>query len=434
MFFAKKLLFFQNFYPKTFTTPGAFSVLLVPGTYTIYMRGGGGAGGEDGGDNDNGTPSSGGAGGKGLLTSQNITISVATIVTGSVGSGGLTFSNGGNGGAGGTYTAIGAASGGGAGGGGGQPSYVNVNGTYYFAQGGGGGGGAGGNGVHHQARFETGSGGGGGGGYYRARNTKWQTNAAKQVYFIQNGNTFFLTLTPEASDHQNSNITIPSGSVIQKGSTFQVQHADGPIFTLTVKSMTSTSMTLHGSHNQNQPNNQNTYDYGDLLIENVLTTTSAPFTIDNVAGEAGSDASGYWADGVDGTVGNTIEFPSLMSGDSGAGGAWDSGDYQNGASGAAGGGAGGASGGGGPQNTDYARGGGGGGGAGGSDDAGGGAAGISYGGADSPNSGQPASNAHTTPTSTTSENATVGITGNYGTGGTTDTNGTGGFVVIKKLS
>ena len=48
MFFAKKLLFFQNFYPKTYTSAGTFTTVLTPGTYTFIIRGAGGAGGRGG--------------------------------------------------------------------------------------------------------------------------------------------------------------------------------------------------------------------------------------------------------------------------------------------------------------------------------------------------------------------------------------------------
>ena len=166
MLFAKKLLCFQNFYPKLFTTGGWYYIVLEPGAYRITGRGGGGCGG-DSCAAISGTPAEGGAGAPGGTFDQQITVTDFTVASIYVGQGGVHNLNGGNGGGGGAPYATGYnASAGGAGGGGGQPSFVIVNNTKLIATGGGGGGGGGGNNIHGQGRYEPGSGGGGGGGYY----------------------------------------------------------------------------------------------------------------------------------------------------------------------------------------------------------------------------------------------------------------------------
>ena len=48
MLLAKKLLAFQNYYPKVFSTPGTHVALLTPGIYDIVLAGAGGAGGTRG--------------------------------------------------------------------------------------------------------------------------------------------------------------------------------------------------------------------------------------------------------------------------------------------------------------------------------------------------------------------------------------------------
>ncbi|MBQ9540581.1 MAG: hypothetical protein IJU89_04125, partial [Alphaproteobacteria bacterium] len=107
------------------TQPGVSTVKLYPGKYLFTMCGGGGAGGtistaaRSGGN--------GGAGAHGELTSETVILTRTTIVTINVGTGGLTYANGGNGGysdgssVGGSYSSnyIG-----GFGGGGGMPTYI----------------------------------------------------------------------------------------------------------------------------------------------------------------------------------------------------------------------------------------------------------------------------------------------------------------------
>lgn len=127
------------------------------------------------------------------------------------------------------------------------------------------------------------------------------------------------------------------------------------------------------------------------------------------------------AAGTPGVQGNITDFPGVYSGAGGSG---------NGTSGYAGASGGGASGGGagrGSGSYSSARGGGGGAGAGGCLDAGGGAGGTGYA------SGAAGYNHHTTPTDTTAENATYGVSGNYGTGGGPNAAGTNGFVFIRRI-
>lgn len=164
MLFSKKLLYFQNFYPKIFTTPGVVqSVILAPGVYEFILRGGGGSGGTTGPTVHSGPGGDGGAGTTSPLVIETVTISRAVTAEVYVGEGGRTYAQGGNGGAGG-----GGAGGGGAGGGSGGPSAIsfpNDTNTGYIkfysgaGAGGGGGGCAGGYG-----REAPGGGGGGGGG------------------------------------------------------------------------------------------------------------------------------------------------------------------------------------------------------------------------------------------------------------------------------
>lgn len=138
----------------------------------------------------------------------------------------------------------------------------------------------------------------------------------------------------------------------------------------------------------------------------------------SVPGKQGAPALNN-VSGVNGTAGNTADYPSLRSG----GGA--PGYSADGSSGASGGGASGGSGGT-TGNNQTASSGGGGAGAGGSDKAGGGGATAGA------RPGSAASNHFTTPVDTTAENAEYGIIGNYGMGGTSATAGKDGFVLITR--
>lgn len=165
MFFSKKLLYYQNLFPKVFTTPGTFTTMLPPGIYEVRGRAGGGSGGDNGGDSYYTSGGAGGAGAQGGVFAVGLNLSKATNITVYVGAGGLVYSQGGNGGGATTQSGPQDAKGkGGKGGGGGLPSYIIVNSSVYCAQGGGGGGGGGGAG--HEGRFPFGAGGGAGGGYY----------------------------------------------------------------------------------------------------------------------------------------------------------------------------------------------------------------------------------------------------------------------------
>ena len=168
MLFAKKLLYFQNQFPKLYTTPGTYTAVLPAGTYTIVVRGGGGCGGNNGQQiHPNVLPGYGGAGAPGTIQSTNVTLGRTTLVNLVVGSGGVTSASGGNGG---VSVANDNGAVGGSGGGGGHASYVSFqrDGVAYVSsligQGGAGGGGGGGGG--HLGRYSDGGGGGAGGGSY----------------------------------------------------------------------------------------------------------------------------------------------------------------------------------------------------------------------------------------------------------------------------
>lgn len=146
------------------------SISLPAGQYQFIMRGGGGAGGQTGGNYGDSVGGVGGCGGCGKLVVQDVTVYSGgrhyNIV---IGTGGLTYSNGGNGGfrgAGGVNASPYA----GSGGGGGMPSYVwwtNNGNDYFYAANGGGGGGGGGGAATNNRRYDAGGAGGGGGGFYK---------------------------------------------------------------------------------------------------------------------------------------------------------------------------------------------------------------------------------------------------------------------------
>lgn len=167
MFFAKKLLYYQNQFPKIFTTPGTYQIVLPAGTYQVVARGAGGSGGNTararavaGGV--------GGAGAPGQLKDYTVSFNTATLLSVYVGEGGKLYDQGGNGGAAGYQWSESDL---GHGGGGGMPSYLKRSNGECFAgaQGGGGGGGGGGN--TNQGRYSGGGGGGGGGGFYYLEST-----------------------------------------------------------------------------------------------------------------------------------------------------------------------------------------------------------------------------------------------------------------------
>lgn len=146
-----------------------------------------------------------------------------------------------------------------------------------------------------------------------------------------------------------------------------------------------------------------------------------------VAGKNGVNGNGY-RDPINGTTGNTTDFPSVYSGRGHNGRDWETASVDYWSSYVYGGGASGGAGGGSNWNTDYSTGGAAGGGAGGDDDASGG------GGGDGWLPGENGYNYHTTPTNTLAENQSYGVNANYGIGGATNTNGTSGFVLIRRVA
>lgn len=150
------------------------------GTYQFVIRGAGGAGGEthnQDGEHNYGAHGIGGAGAKGDLRAETITLNSSKTLFLGIGTGGLTFANGGNGGASGTRgdrdnngvtggASVGA-------GGGGHASYILLDGVLHIAQGGGGGGAGGQRGIG--GRYAGGSGAGGGGGYYEMNSNGEET-------------------------------------------------------------------------------------------------------------------------------------------------------------------------------------------------------------------------------------------------------------------
>lgn len=166
MLLSKKLLFYQNQFPKEYFVPGEYTTYLMPGRYFVVTRAGGGAGGASGVEGG-----AGGAGGKGNVFAKIFDINDIGTAKVIVGDKGLVFSEGGNGGdhgSGGTKPA-------GSGGGGGHGSYVGTKNLYCLANGGGGGGGGGG-GHTNYARYGGGSPGAGGGGYYKMNEDGTETN------------------------------------------------------------------------------------------------------------------------------------------------------------------------------------------------------------------------------------------------------------------
>ncbi len=162
MFFAKKLLFFQNQFPKLFTTSGY--AILPPGTYQIVVRGSGGSGGSTGQTVDASSPGgSGGAGGKGEIAATTVTLTDTLQAYINIGAAGVVKSQGGNGG---SSVANNSGAVGGAGGGGGHACWITIPEISFMfaAQGGGGGGGGAGGGSY--GRYADGGASGAGGGFY----------------------------------------------------------------------------------------------------------------------------------------------------------------------------------------------------------------------------------------------------------------------------
>jgi len=185
MLLSKKLLTFQNFYPKLYTNAGnEISILLTAGKYDVIMRGAGGAGGDSG---ENGFDSAGvgGCGASGELAVFNIDITEATYVRAYIGKAGLTYAEGGNGGAGGPSNQRVGGNGGGAG----DPTilWIPNASTYdtYFAAGGAGGGGGGACGGGPGRRANGGGGGAGGGTSHYAGGTSITSEIAANIIYTQ---------------------------------------------------------------------------------------------------------------------------------------------------------------------------------------------------------------------------------------------------------
>lgn len=162
MFFAKKLLFSQNQFPKLLTTSGY--AILPPGTYQIVVRGSGGSGGSTGQTVDERWPGgSGGAGGKGEIAATTVTLTDTLAAYIHIGDAGVVKSQGGNGG---SSVANDNGAVGGAGGGGGHACWITIPeiSLMFAAQGGGGGGGGGGGASY--GRYSDGGASGAGGGFY----------------------------------------------------------------------------------------------------------------------------------------------------------------------------------------------------------------------------------------------------------------------------
>lgn len=156
------------------------------------------------------------------------------------------------------------------------------------------------------------------------------------------------------------------------------------------------------------------------VTEDELTVVT--YSVESVPGKNGANGAGGF-DPVNGTAGNTTDFPNIRAGRGHNGYDWENTwrDYYSAyvyGGGASGGGGGGAN-----WNTDYSTAGGGGGGAGGSTDASGGAGGNSW------RPGETASNFHTTPTPTIDYLGNK-VTSGGGVGGIAGMDGTDGWVYL----
>lgn len=429
MLLSKKLLFYQNLFPKEFYTPGHYQTYMIPGTYYVITRSAGGAGGENG-ANGSWSGGVGGAGGYGEITSQIITVKDFVVADVYVGAGGKLRANGGNGGAGGSPAGSGHS--GGNGGGGGEPSYVVINSYLVSAEAGGGGGGGGGC-AGGPGRRSGGGAGGGGGGYYELGTPTSNTLRAVKIYWhfsTENGQ-IMSDVSTEPRDSGESYVEIPENEELYVGKSFSRTKTTTDFITFT----TVTTATVKEIKNDGNVVFDCSY-YEDLAnlelkkdleVEDLLTVQGS-FAIIPIAGKTGGTGASYYQYGSAGQNGRTTDGGNLITAGRGGGGS----HYQTGAGGAGGAGFG-ASGGGGNAGDannhthESGKGGFGGGGAGGSITAAGGGITVQDWGTVA----TAGSNHFTTPVDTTAENAEYGITGNYGTGGTTATEGQGGCVIIR---
>ena len=421
MLLSRKLLFYQNLFPREYFVPGSYDSVMIPGSYEILIRAAGGAGGFSGGTSNDGYCHAGlgGAGGSGKLTRIIITVQNVTTATVYVGSKGVTSGDGYNGGEGGA----GGSNYGGKGGGAGKPSYVFLNNMLYSAESGSGGGGGGG--PSWRGRNANGGGGGGGGGYYKVIQTNGNATAKRNIDIVIK-TVDGVNILKELSDPSTefSFLQIPSGDSLYEGKTYYNDVDLTSIggyhiyYTYIIDSiLPDGSIVMSGDVESNGTINH----FGPGTITNAW---SRDVIIQSVAGKKGADYNNDAA-GNNGTTGNTAEFPKLYSGGGGPG------VGKGGSNGAKGGGASGGSGGDAGNHSDARSGGGGGAAAGSPNGFGGGGSYNNDGGTQ--RGGGDASNTGTTPIDTTSENALYGITGDYGTGGTTATEGKDGFVVIRQI-
>ena len=407
MLLSRKLLFYQNQFPREYFIPGEYFSTMLPGTYEIIIRGAGGAGGVNGGASNVGSGGIGGAGSSGSLTRvilsvQNVT--TATVYVGEKGTLSGDNYNGGTGGAGGSGGA------GGIGGGGGKPSYILINNSLFDAESGSGGGGGGGCG-RGDGRNADGGGGGGGGGRYKIQRSTYSITAKRNIqlnWATVDGTNIIKEVTDPVSE--GLTLEIQTGEELYVGKTWVRSDSMVGDYTYTLDNiLPNGDIVLSSSRSIDNA------VFGPSTISNTWTND---IILKSIAGKKGADYNNG-GNGINGTAGNTAEFPNVFSGGGGAGygHAGSNGAYGGGASGGSGGDAG---------NHSGRSAGSGGGGAGGDTNAGGGTSGSSR-------PGGSGSNSNATPVDTTSENALYGITGDYGTGGTTATEGKDGFVVIRQV-
>ena len=403
---------------RLYETPGTFSLVLSPGTYTVSMRGAGGAGGEDAPPRSGHADGVGGAGGTAKLVIQNIEITENTVAEVYVGTGGLTKTNGGNGGNGGSG---GNNTDGGAGGGGGYPTYIKLGQTFISSAGAGGGGGGGGNTV--QGRNGPAACGGGGGGLYKLITTPLAANETnKSITFYLQDSTTTIGITTEPQQ-LSMGLTIPFKTPIAVGDTFN--NGGNPttgigLLELTVDTIDGNDVTFSGTITALTI----TYPVATTVYSMLGTPANNIVNIPGIKGALGGGNNDN--NGKDGIAGNVTDFPNITSGQGGRGGTSDDARGRGGAS-ANGGGASGGGGGAGGGNHSSAFAGGGGGGAGGDLDASGGHAGYGRGSYGAATDGY---NYHATPTPSTDYQ---GNPTNLGCGGEPNQNGYSGWLYIVRI-